>query len=114
MWFLVHLIVLPHLQTCNSYLFEFLQEQSSQSRRGSCFYDFVSSMRANDTFRLFSSGPVPAVTKTSHEASSNEEPEAEMLRDYDEQEKDEGEDLILLTETRDLVQQRLVGFIFVV
>ena len=79
------------------------------SRRGSSFYNFVSSMRPNDTFRLFSSGPAPAVTKT----PSTTELNAEVAPDYDGEERNKGKDPIVLTTTKDLAKQRLVGFTFV-
>ena len=65
-------------------------------------------MRGNDTFRLFSSAPVPAITKTSPEAKNTEESDTDMVQDYDGQEKQKGEDLIVLTKTKDFAQQRLI------
>ena len=83
------------------------------SRRGSSFYNFVSSMRPNDTFRLFSSGPAPAVTKTPSEALNTTEFNTEMAPDYDGEEINKRKDPIVSTTTKDLAKQRLVGFIFV-
>ncbi|CAB3995788.1 Hypothetical predicted protein [Paramuricea clavata] len=80
-------------------------ESSSLSRRGSSFYNFVSSMRANDSFRLFSSAPAPVVAKTSPEleALNTAELDTEIASECGVQKK---EDPIVLTRTKQFAKQR--------
>ena len=83
-----------------------LQESSNLSRRGSSFYNFVSSMRANESFRLFGSGAAPAVTTTADQAELN----TEITSDCGE--SDNKDVPIILPKMKNLPKQRL-AFLYV-
>ena len=97
--------------TFDHYLFSTTQSSNSLSRRGSSFYNFVSSMRSNDSFRLFSSAPDAA--KTSADPPNTTELKTEItppecLVSEDIAETTKTDDLIVSTRTKDLVKQRSV------